>query len=156
MDGGDDEAGAVAEAGARIEDPEERDDGTDLELVTWPAPAAPPAAPGAAAPSPGARRPPSPPPSAAPSLYMTRSCPLYTYLCMHFTLAIDMRYRSDLACVCLATLDRVSQGSLVLTVYIPAGLPLVNTVGAHSLKRRRMDRSQHTEKPLGANQDRSS
>ena len=32
MDGGDDEAGAVAEAGVRIEVPEEHDDGTDIEL----------------------------------------------------------------------------------------------------------------------------
>ena len=32
MDGGDDEAGAVAEAGVRIEVPEEHDGGTDLEL----------------------------------------------------------------------------------------------------------------------------
>ena len=32
VDGGDDEAGAVAEAGVRIEVPEEHDDGTDLEL----------------------------------------------------------------------------------------------------------------------------
>ena len=32
VDGGDDEAGVVAEAGVRIEVPEEHDDGTDLEL----------------------------------------------------------------------------------------------------------------------------
>ena len=32
MNGGDDEAGAVAEAGVRIEVPEEHDDGTDLDL----------------------------------------------------------------------------------------------------------------------------
>ena len=32
MDGGDDEAGAVAEAGVRIEVPEEHGGGTDLEL----------------------------------------------------------------------------------------------------------------------------
>ena len=32
MDGGDDEAGAVAEAGVRIEVPGKHDDGTDLGL----------------------------------------------------------------------------------------------------------------------------